>query len=511
MGGAKMNDPFTPSLTDFILETMDEWHLAGLSIAVVDGDDTFTKSFGHATLPDTPATPDTLWYGGSTTKAFTTAALAHLIESGKYPALSNGWQTPVSSIIRDDFVTGDEWATNNLSLEDLACHRSGLTNNDVSIRLEENGKPWTIRDIVRNIRYFPLRAQPRTEFDYNNEGYAVLSYVIEKVTGKWLGDVLKEIIWEPLEMNSTFLDLQQAKDAPEHLSTGYYWDENNKRHQGVPFLPTGIISGAGAVISNVIDYTKWIRCLLRKEPPLSSKVHQDIRRPRFIHNPEPAGGLDVSLYGLSWWRTSIEGTTVYWHSGSTTSHGALVYWLPDLDYGVVMLANYPSPAREIIMRRVVYDKLRTPSKRRHDIARDLRDAQLKRQKDVENAADILFPNRPSKPLPPSLDIRRLSGTYHAPGYGSWEFVEVVNKRAPMGVVLVADRRDLLWKTRMTLRHVSGDFWVAFIALLEGDGLPEAFFAAVFRMGVDGEPSGLELTFKDRERANEGRVLFQRVK
>ncbi|KAF4462974.1 beta-lactamase [Fusarium albosuccineum] len=240
MGGAKMDDPFTPDLADFILETMDEWKLAGISIAVVDGDDTFTKGFGHATLPDTPATPETLSYGGSTTKAFTTAALAHLIESGKYPALSKGWQTPVSSIIRDDFVTGDEWATNKLSLEDLASHRSGLTNNDMSIRLEENGKPWTVRDITRNIRNFPLRAQPRTEFDYNNEGYAVLSHVIEKVTGKWLGDVLKEIIWEPLGMNSTFLDLQQAKDAPEHVSTGYYWDENNKRHQEVLFCLPGL-------------------------------------------------------------------------------------------------------------------------------------------------------------------------------------------------------------------------------------------------------------------------------
>jgi hypothetical protein len=43
MGGAKMSNPFKPKLVDFIVETRDEWKLAGLSIAVVDGDDTFTK------------------------------------------------------------------------------------------------------------------------------------------------------------------------------------------------------------------------------------------------------------------------------------------------------------------------------------------------------------------------------------------------------------------------------------------------------------------------------------
>jgi hypothetical protein len=43
MGGAKINDLFGPKLVDFIVQTRDEWKLAGLSIAVIDGDDTFTK------------------------------------------------------------------------------------------------------------------------------------------------------------------------------------------------------------------------------------------------------------------------------------------------------------------------------------------------------------------------------------------------------------------------------------------------------------------------------------
>jgi hypothetical protein len=141
----------------------------------------------------------------------------------------------------------------------------------------------------------------------------------------------------------------------------------------------------------------------------------------------------------------------------------------------------------------------------------LRNAQRKQERDVRNAAEILFPDRPRRAQPPSLDVSEFSGKYQAPGYGTWEFVEVVSKEAPMGKVLVAYRKDLLWKTRVTLRHVSGDFWVTFITIIEGDGLPEIFLVAEFRIGSDGKPSGLELTFKDREKVNGGRVLLQRMK
>ncbi|XEV03223.1 hypothetical protein FSHL1_008510 [Fusarium sambucinum] len=506
MGAADINDPFTPGFSKFVDKALDDWKLAGISIAVVDGDDVFSKGYGLATLPDIPSTPETLWYGGSTTKAFVTATLAHLIETKKYPALSNGWQTRVSSIIRDDFVTQDDWATNNITLEDLACHRSGLRNNDVGIRLHENGRPWEIQDITRNLRHVPLQWQPRTEFDYNNEGYATLSYVIEKVTGKWLGDVLKETIWGPLGMTSTYLDLQQAKDAPQELSTGYYWDTSENKYAPIPFLPTKIVSGAGAIISNVTDYTKWIRCLLRKEGPLSEAVHSDIRKPRVVDNPEPARGMDVSLYGLSWWRTSIHGHVVYWHSGSVVSHGALIYWLPELDYGVVLLTNYPNHVREVIMRRLVYDKLGVPANERFDIEKDLRMARRKREEAIANAATNLFPDMPAKPVPPPVDIDSLVGKYHAAGYGTYEFFRAKNNH--LQKELFAERTDLLWKSRFTLRHASGNFWVMLISLLDDPSrLPDTFLGAEFRFGIDNSPSQLVIIFPNGDYNHE--VIMKR--
>lgn len=51
-----------------------------------------------------------------------------------------------------------------------------------------------------------------------------------------------------------------------------------------------------AVMSNVEDYTKWIRCLLNKSAPLSKETHKDIQTPRFIDDRLPTFGMsDVSL------------------------------------------------------------------------------------------------------------------------------------------------------------------------------------------------------------------------
>lgn len=71
------------------------------------------------------------------------ATLAHLIDSKKYTELADGWETKICSIIRDDFVLQDEWATNHLTLEDAVCHRTGMPRHDKASVRVVNGKQAT--------------------------------------------------------------------------------------------------------------------------------------------------------------------------------------------------------------------------------------------------------------------------------------------------------------------------------------------------------------------------------
>ena len=113
------------------------------------------------------------------------------------------WNTPISSLIRDDFVLEDDYATTHTTIEDALSHRSGMPRHDISYGGTYDDHEGTPRDLVRALRYLPLTAEPRTKFQYCNMMYITISHVIETVTGTWLGDYLKEKIWGPLEMNST--------------------------------------------------------------------------------------------------------------------------------------------------------------------------------------------------------------------------------------------------------------------------------------------------------------------
>lgn len=69
------------------------------------------QGFGLATLdPPAEVTPHTLFFTGSTGKSFTAAGLSLLVDnSSDYGSVQ--WDTPISRLLREDFVLSDDWAT----------------------------------------------------------------------------------------------------------------------------------------------------------------------------------------------------------------------------------------------------------------------------------------------------------------------------------------------------------------------------------------------------------------
>ncbi|KND94311.1 hypothetical protein TOPH_00768 [Tolypocladium ophioglossoides CBS 100239] len=484
-----------------------------MSIAVVDGHNVFAKGFGFASFPDTPATPETLYYVGSTSKAHTAATLAQLIDTKAYPELSRGWTTPISSIIRDDFVLQDEWATNHITLDDAVSHLTGMSHHDNSWHREINGTQVTLKDVVRNLRNLPLSLEPRVEWHYCNLMYVTLSHVIESLTGKWLGDVMKDLIWDPLGMKTTYMNLDDAKNAPVPLARSYLWKEEEKKYKEMPFMPITEVSGAGAIISNVLDYAKWLKCLIHEAEPFSKAVHNDIRTPRSIANSDLGLDTDIALYGLAWMRTLLYGAVTYTHEGSTITYGASVYWLPDLKYGVVAFANGAESSNEaeaVILRKVIGDKLQIPPSEREDIGKRLKEIREQAARDLKNADEILFPNRPKHALPHSVATSQLTGVYHDQGYGTIRLYEEPNPDKANETILVADRTELTWQQQFRLHHVSGDYWTVYIKYLAGLDPVMEFQTGEFKIGVDGKVSSLEVDFNDRGDVHQGAILFNKI-
>lgn len=364
------NSPFNAEFDQFVQKTLEEFKVPGISIAVIDGDDIFAKGYGFATTPNEPVIPETLFYAASTTKAYTAAIIAQLINSGNYPELSKGWATPIASIVRDDFVLQDEWATNHLTLADAVCHRTGIARHDHSWHTEVNGREATAKDVVRNLRHLSLSVEPRVEFHYSNLMYIVLTHVIETLTGKKLEDVMEELIWAPLEMTSTYIGIEEAKKSSAPIASSYRWDDKDKNYKKMPTLDVKSVSGAGGIVSNVLDFAKWVKCLIHETEPFSKDVHKDIRTPRF---PVLMGEKEILLYGLGWQQTRMHGEVAYTHSGYVHVMGAMIWWLPGVKYGVVAFENGAgtmNAAESIITQRLIEDKLQVPVSKRTDISEE---------------------------------------------------------------------------------------------------------------------------------------------
>jgi len=133
-------------------------------------------------------------------------------DDSKYPNVK--WTTPVSTLIRDDFVLEDEYATNHATIEDVLSHRTGFPRHDFSYGGTHEAKMQTLKDVVRSLRHFPMTTELRSKYQYCNMVFATAAYIIETLEGVSFGDFLKERIWE-----REFLSYFQFETFRTSLST----------------------------------------------------------------------------------------------------------------------------------------------------------------------------------------------------------------------------------------------------------------------------------------------------
>src|SRR5215510_4715710 len=97
-------------------DTVATWKFPALAVAVVQNDNVvFLKAYGGKAEP---VTVDSLFQIGSTTKAFTTTAMAMLADEKKL-----GWDDPVRQHL-DYFHLSDACADGQVSLRDIVSHRT---------------------------------------------------------------------------------------------------------------------------------------------------------------------------------------------------------------------------------------------------------------------------------------------------------------------------------------------------------------------------------------------------
>src|SRR5580765_7622168 len=111
---------------DYVNKAMRDWEVPGVAIAVIKDDKiVLAKGYGVRKLGgEAPVDERTLFAIGSSSKAFTSAAIAMLVDEGKIKL-----DDPVTKYL-PGFEMYDPYVTRELKIRDILSHRSGLERGD---------------------------------------------------------------------------------------------------------------------------------------------------------------------------------------------------------------------------------------------------------------------------------------------------------------------------------------------------------------------------------------------
>ncbi|KUM55695.1 hypothetical protein ACN42_g11544 [Penicillium freii] len=115
--------------------------------------------------------------------------------------------------------------------------------------------------------------------------YMVVSHALEQIEGRTLGETLKKRIWDPLGMDDTYFSVTDASRDPSlrpRLMQGYTWDTDTDTYIAEPYMNDAAVTGAGAMVSSVLEYTKWLRAMIYQNGPISPQGRAELLKPRTI-------------------------------------------------------------------------------------------------------------------------------------------------------------------------------------------------------------------------------------
>ena len=434
-------------------------------------------------------------------------------------------------MIRADFVLEDGYATSHTTIEDALSHRTGLAGHDLILG-QTNDTP---SKTVQKMRYLPMTAQPRTRWQYCNMMYAVITDLIQTVTGTDLEDYLRKEIWEPLGMLSTTFQIPSDEDEKSRLARGYYWNAQDEEQSGaadngeyVPdvYLDLLTTGGDGATISTVNDYALWIKALLNaagdeeswnSSSPITRNVYRDLVTPRaIIPGAEWQASSDIvapPTYALGWATAQIASAQLVTHGGGLTGFGTQIYMLPGLNFGVVTMGNSfltSNDAGDIIASKLIVEKLNLTAKVAAnvssvgqsllDVQRAGRNRRLSKARRRDCPSIIERPPTHSAHLPLPLPLASFAGLYSHPAYGKMNLTIPSSKSESsqrIGLETVFDRVSI---EKEILTHISGTLFD--VRSFEPHGLGDIVSGegivwqditdydwearAIFEFGIDGE-------------------------
>jgi CubicO group peptidase (beta-lactamase class C family) len=192
-------------------------------------------------------TVDTKFRIGSITKQFTAACILQLADQGKL-SLDDKLITYIP-----DFPKGD-----SVTIQMLLNHTSGIASYTDQPEFGNVAKlTWNTDSMILFFKNKPYNFSPGTKFQYNNSGFFLLGYIIEKVSKQSYNEYLRRHILDKLGMMNTGVD--RSDSILQSRAKGYSKNKNTYVH--ADYISLAWPFSAGVLYSTVDDMYKWDRAL----------------------------------------------------------------------------------------------------------------------------------------------------------------------------------------------------------------------------------------------------------
>lgn len=397
----------------------------GMAVAIVeDGKVVLAEGYGvRAKGSAAKVDPNTIFMIGSTGKAFTSAALATLVDEGKI-----GWDDKVIDHL-PGFEMYDAWVSREMTVRDLLVHRSGLGlgAGDLMIVPRSN---LSRQDVVERLRYLKPTTSFRSEYAYDNILYIVAGRLIEVVSGQRWEDYMRDHVFKPGGFATATAEKDRQLSVPNRA----------KPHGrvGGPVRGTGPITlldetdrlgqagaPAGLIAASAKDLARWLQIQLSHGAIpgdgrlFSEAAGKEMWKPVTPQPISPWPGVlaetapQFSSYALGWDVQDYKGHKIVWHAGGLFGFTTVVVMIPEKNVGFAIALNSEEiEPRYGLMYELLDHYLGLP---RRDWATPFGD--FKRERIA--AAEKLVSETQAKPanIGPSLPLDRYAGTYRDPWYG----------------------------------------------------------------------------------------------
>lgn len=283
----------------------------------------------------------TLFQIGSQSKVLTSIITLALIEEGKLKLTDR-----VIELLPNVFPKDSLAEFKPLTIEHLLTHRTGLPNYPKNVaRIDGNAflGGYDEKRLLSALQTIQLSFKVGEKWQYSNFNYAVLAYVLSKVTNTSYADLVKSYVADKYQLSNTLVNLSESQKNNQ-LALPYRKDD---RQILTKPWDMGLLTPHGGIYSSIDDLAHLMVLQMQAytlfskrgdtSPLVSTQIKYDTE---FTQDGEKYLGLS---YGLGMFEASDEfplfSETVLFHGGDLDGYGCEYLFAPELGVGVIMLTS----------------------------------------------------------------------------------------------------------------------------------------------------------------------------